>query len=376
MLLRLVTGVLLFFLISFNGSAQIDLSHRYNYAEFDTLHMNKLIFHLENTNFIKNNEYFGVSAEGYTLLGYSLAPSVMYYAGSRLRFQVGINAQKYHGAEKFSKINPVIAAHLRLTPNLDLVMGSIKSTVHHGISEPMYDHEWQYTRPVETGLQFLYTKERFWADAWLDWEQFIKPGDAFPEIFTAGISTQTSLLQSESGWKIKMPLQMMARHTGGQINEDETAMQSVINLSMGFDVSKKTDGFFNKLGWFGSVLTYNDVTEANPLGVYKGHAIYTGLKSEGKKGIAMVGYWDAKNFIAPKGSPLFQSVSAYNPTTVIPNRQLITGKIGYYRSFQTQIRFSFLFEGYYDLPNSQFDYAYGIHLSFTPNFVIAKIPFF
>lgn len=169
---------------------------------------------------------------------------------------------------------------------------------------------------------------------------------------------------------------MMARHTGGQINEDETAMQSVINLSMGLDVSKKTDGFFNKLGWFGSVLTYNDVTEANPLGIYKGHAIYTGLKSEGKKGIAMVGYWNAKNFIAPKGSPLFQSVSAYDPTTVIPSRQLLTGKIGYYRSFQTQIKFSFLFEGYYDLPNSQFDYAYGIHLSFNPNFVIAKIPFF
>ncbi len=376
MLNRLVAGFLLFFLISFNGFTQIDLSYRYSYAEFDTLHANQLLFRLENTNFIKNNEYFGVSAEGYTLLGYALAPSVMYYAGSRLSFQIGINAQKYHGAEKFSKINPVIAAHLRLTPNLDLIMGSLRGTIHHRLSESIYDFEWQYTRPVETGLQFIYSTEKFWADAWLDWEQFIKPGDAFPEIFTVGISTQTSLLNSESGWKIKMPLQMMARHSGGQISEEETPMQSVFNLSMGFDVSKKTESFFNTLGWFGSVLTYNDVTNANHLGIYRGHAFYTGIKSEGKKGIAMVGYWDGKNFIAPKGSPLFQSVSAYDPTTVIPNRQLLSGKIGFYRSFQTQIRFSFLFEGYYDLPNSQFDYAYGIHLSFTPNFVIAKIPFF
>lgn len=373
---RLVAGMLLFFLIYVNSSAQVDLFHKYDYAEFDSAHINKLLFRLENTNFIKNNEYFGVSAEGYTLLGYSITPSVMYYAGTRLRFQAGFNTQKYHGSEKFSKVNPVISAHLKLTPQLDLIMGSLKSTIHHRLSEPIYDNELQYIRPYETGLQFLYANKRLWADAWLDWEQYIKSGDAFPEIFTAGISTYTNILHSESGWAIHIPLQMIARHIGGQVNTDDTPMQSIVNLSLGVDVSRKTGGFFNTLGFFGNWLPYSDLTKVNALGIYNGNAIYTGIKSQGKKGLLMLGYWNGHNFIAPKGSPLFQSVSVYDPLAVIPNRELVTGKLGFYKTFLSQIRFSFLFEGYYDVPDKQFDYAYGIHLSFTPNFVIAKIPFF
>jgi hypothetical protein len=373
---RLFAAMLMFGVLSFESLSQINYSHQYNYPKFDTTYASKLLFRLENTNFIKNNEYFGVSAEGYTLLGYSIAPSVMYYAGSRLRFQAGFNAQKYHGTDRFSKIAPLISAHLKITPQMDLIMGSLRGTIHHQLSEPIYENELQYTRPVETGLQLNYNSEKIWADAWLDWEQFISRGDSFPEIFTAGISTKTKLIQTESGWNLNMPLQMVARHIGGQLNTDNTPMQSIINLSLGLDVTKKVGGFVNTIGWFGNFLTYSDLTEANALGIYNGNAIYTGLKAEGDKVVAMAGFWNADNFIAPKGSPLFQSISDHNPTAIIAHRKLLTGKLGYRHAFHQQIRFSFLFEGYYDIPNQQFDYAYGIHLAFTPSFVIAEIPFF
>jgi hypothetical protein len=254
-------------------------------------------------------------------------------------------------------------------------MGALRGTIQHQVPEPLYDDEWQYTRPIENGLQFNYQSNALWADVWLDWEQFISRGDSFPEIFTAGISTKTTLVKTESGWKLLLPLNMLARHTGGQVNSGNTPMQSIINLSMGIEATKKVGGLLNTIGFFGSFLTYSDLTEANTLGVYKGKAVYTGVKAEGEKFMAMAGFWNGDDFIAPKGSPLFQSVSAYNPTEVIPHRRLLTSKAGYHHAFHRQIRFSFLFEGYYDLINSQFDYAYGIHLAFTPNFVIAKIPF-
>ena len=127
---------------------------------------------------------------------------------------------------------------------------------------------------------------------------------------------------------------------------------------------------------FRSLLTYSDLTKANALGIYNGNAIYTGFKAEGDKVVAMAGFWNADNFIAPKGSSLFQSISDHNPTAILAQRQLLTGKLGFHHAFHQQIRFSCLFEGYYDIPNQQFDYAYGIHLAFTPSFVIAEIPFF
>ena len=356
--------------------AQINYDFRTGDAPFDTTKANQLIFELDNHNFFKNNEYFGVSAEGYTLLGYLLEPSLTYYAGKRLQLKAGVSALKYHGKETFAEVVPVLSARLKLLPEFEMIMGSLQGNVQHQLSEPLYDTEWLYTKPVENGLQFLYEGKKLWADVWLNWEQFIQVGDTFPEILTFGLSTCSQLLKSGNGWNLTAPVQMLVRHTGGQIDEGDVPMQTTVNASLGVETSKQTGGFLNTLTWFGSWLGYSDVTDSNALGINKGHALYTGLKSEGRKGLALLGYWDAHNFIAPKGSPLFQSVSAYDQTVVIPNRQLITGKLAYYKTFQKNIRLSVMVEGYYDLPNAQFDYAYGLHLAFTPDFTIAKIPFF
>lgn len=369
-------SVLVGFLIVGESFAQINYDFRTGDAPFDTTRANQLIFELDNHNFFKNDEYFGVSAEGYTLLGYRLEPALTYYAGKRLQFKAGVSALKYHGRESFAEVAPVLSARIQLSSRLEMIMGSLQGNVHHQLAEPLYDSEWQYVKPVENGLQFLYEGKRLWADVWLNWEQFIQVGDTFPEILTFGLSTRSHLLKSGSGWNLTAPVQMLVRHTGGQIDEGDIPMQTTVNTLLGIEASRQTGGFLNTLTWFGSWLGYSDVTDSNALGINKGHAFYTGLKSEGNKGVALLGYWDAHHFIAPKGSPLFQSVSAYDKTSVIPNRQLITGKLAFFKTFQKKIRFSVMVEGYYDLPNAQFDYAYGLHLTFTPDFTIARIPFF
>lgn len=369
-------SVLIGFLLLGESFAQINYSFRTGEAPFDTTKANHLIFELDNHNFFKNDEYFGVSAEGYTLLGYLLEPSLTYYAGKRLHLKAGVSALKYHGQERYAEVAPVLSARLQLSSRLEMIMGSLQGNVQHQLTEPLYDPEWQYAQPVENGLQFLYASKNIWADVWLNWEQFIQVGDTFPEILTVGISTRSRLLTTGNGWSVTAPLQMLVRHTGGQIDAGNFPMQTIVNLSLGLEASRQTGGLFNTITWFGSWLKFSDVTESNIPEIYNGHAFYTGLKTEGQKALGLLGYWDAHNFIAPKGSPLFQSVSAYDKTSVIPNRQLITGKLAYFKTFQKKIRFSVMVEGYYDLPNGQFDYAYGLHLAFTPDFTIARIPFF
>ncbi len=77
-----ILALFLFGLQSIN--AQLDQVWRYTYPEFVEGQENKLFFRLENNNFFKNNEYFGDYTEGYTLIGYTIQPTFMYYAGKKL----------------------------------------------------------------------------------------------------------------------------------------------------------------------------------------------------------------------------------------------------------------------------------------------------
>ncbi|TAJ15090.1 hypothetical protein DMA11_02675 [Marinilabiliaceae bacterium JC017] len=367
------------FLLLFIGievQGQVSQAWRYNYPEFDTRAENQLLFRLENNNFMKNNEYFGEYVEGYTLLGYAIQPSVMYYAGSRLRFKAGLHLLEYSGVNKFTEVIPVISVHAKLTDQLDLIMGALRGDVHHEMLEPLFDGERQYFRPVETGLQFIYNSPRYYMDTWLDWEQFIFNGDEIPEKFTAGVNSRLTLTNPIGKWDVSLPFQMVATHLGGQISDYTEEMQSLANIMTGLRLSRKLgDGFLRKMSLATYFMWYQDLTQVSGLPFDLGQAFYPVMDLTYKYGDLMFGYWQARNFIAPKGSPLFQSISMYRPDFYNEYRYMATGKLSYTRTFLKQIKFSLVFEGYYDIPASQFDYAYGVNLVFTPNFSITKIAF-
>lgn len=158
-------GVLIFSLIvSLNLFGQLDQKWRYYYPEFKDNAENGLYFRLENNNFMKNNEYFGEYTEGYTLMGYAIQPSMMYYAGSRLRIKAGLHLLQFSGVSEFTEVLPVFSVHAQLTDKLDLIMGGLKGDVHHRLIEPIFDTEHQYTRPIENGFQFVFQGDHLWLD--------------------------------------------------------------------------------------------------------------------------------------------------------------------------------------------------------------------
>ncbi len=375
----MLRGIGVFFclvLVCSLSNAQVDQTWRYYYPEFKQDAGHNLYFRLENNNFVKNNEYFGNYIEGYTLMGYTVQPSFVYYAGSRLRLKAGVHIIQYSGMDEFTEVLPTFSIHTQLTDKLALVMGALKGDVHHKLIEPLFDPENQYTRPIENGFQFLYNSNSFWFDAWVDWEQFIFLGDDKPEKFTAGFSSEFELTKPESELKITIPGQFVATHLGGQISNYSERMQSLANLATGIKLNYKVgDGFIKDLGLATYITSYHDLTGQSGWDFTSGNAIYPVAEVNYKYGTFMTGYWHANNFLAPKGSSLFQSTSNYQQGYYTPNRNLLTTKLSFTKTFMKQIKFSAMVETYYDIPASQFDYSYGLNLVFTPNFFISKVKF-
>jgi hypothetical protein len=56
-------------------------------------------------------------------------------------------------------------------------------------------------------------------DAWFNWETFIQKGDAKHEELVAGI-TLDYLLVNQPKWQLKIPVQNLFYHHGGQVNTD------------------------------------------------------------------------------------------------------------------------------------------------------------
>ncbi len=361
------------FIIQHAAFAQLDQAGRRYYPEFDTTANSDLLFRLENNNFLKNNEYFGNYVEGYTLIGFSLQPSLIYYAGERFRLKAGVHLTQFFGASEFTDVIPVVSAHLKATKRLDIIMGALSGDVNHNLIEPMFNQEYQCLRPVETGVQFLYNSNRFTMDAWIDWEQFITWGDTIPERFTAGFSTNTNVTNAGSKLEVSIPVQLLAFHQSGQISDYNDISYSLLNILAGVKLGANIGaGFVNKFWFNASYLGYKELSSSYGLEFESGYAIYPVAGVNYKFGQFMMGYWYADNYFAIKGNPIFQSVSNYKEGFYSRYRNVGTIKLDFTRTYFKELSFTANFAAYYDFPASQFDYSYGVSIIYTPNFKIAN----
>ncbi|RCW31630.1 hypothetical protein [Marinilabilia salmonicolor] len=368
---------LLFLFVSLISGAQISNEFRYYYPEFEEGRTHQLLLHLANINFVKDNEYKNKFAWGHTLIGYGIQPTLMYYAGERLRLRAGVFLQQYSGLNYYSEIRPILSVHLRVSPSFDLIMGTLKGHVHHDVIEPLFDTERQYTRPVENGIQFLINRPWMDMDVWVDWEQYVQEGDDFPEWFTAGMSTTLHLKDTaDNKWQLSLPLHMMAVHRGGEVSTYVERVQTSMNLAAGVRLNRELQGAFEDVGLFAYAMNYNNLNDVGQLGVNNGYAWYAGVTANTRRTNLMAGYFYGHDFVALRGGGIFQSVSPIRNNVYVPTRQLITMKIGYNRMFLKKIKFSFLFEGYYDIPDARFDFAPGIQLVFSPSFFLTEAEFF
>jgi hypothetical protein len=128
----------------------------YQESKLDSAQENSLLFRIENSNFLKNNEYFGDFIQGYTLIGYFINPKFVYYPAANAKIEVGAHLLKYSGIDEFSKVIPTLRFHFKASKSTDIVIGTLYGSANHETIEPLFRHEYFYTENIENGLQFLF----------------------------------------------------------------------------------------------------------------------------------------------------------------------------------------------------------------------------
>lgn len=338
---------------------------------------NNLFFRIENTNFFKNNEYFGRNEEGFTDLGVMLKPEFVYHPSKNTRLEAGMHLLKFSGRNDFMQAYPVFSFQAGICKGLDILLGSLHSGYNHELIEPIYKPERHFEHNYENGIQIMTNLKRFKSDLWIDWEKFIFPGDTFKEEFTIGTSDKIILTNPESDFIISVPFQGVASHKGGQITSDSSHMQSVVDGGGGLSLEYKCKTkWVNSYGINSYFLQYADVspTPGDDVRYVQGYGSYSNVWINSVYFNLYAGYWHGKFFMAPRGEELFQSVSSKEGSDArTPVNQIVFTKFGLKKEVYKDVFVELRFEGYYELYDKNFDYSYGLHIVFNRNFFLKKI---
>lgn len=337
---------------------------------------NRLFFRFDNLNFIKNNEYFSDYARGYTTLGFILTPQLDYHPGPHSKISAGAHMLKYSGRNTFHKTTPIFSFQYAFNSDFNLIVGSLSDPLNHKLPEPLFDFERYFLEQNETGLQLIYQHKKIYTDFWIAWEQFILEDEPFQEKFTIGLTTEIELLK-KGRLSVGVPANFLFRHHGGQINDSDDPLVSIFNGAWGLDLEVQfpSKPRIKKISIKSQYFKYEDLSVTREQAFKDGHAFYSMFQVAFKRATIMTGYWDAHEFIAPIGHPLYQSVSSSKPYIEGRDRHLWNTKLIFHQALSKDIRIGLRTEFFYDLDVLKLDYAYAFFLSFRRNYQLKRIQY-
>ncbi len=324
--------------------------------------------------FFKNNEYFAPGAEGYTLVGYQVRPTLTWGRGP-LALTAGLQALQYGGMEKMRYVRPFAAVRWQAAGWLYVQMGCLPGPASHQLHEAVQDPELQLTERPELGLQLSVRRPRLSAEGWVNWRKFIFMGDTVPERFTAGLKALLHPADTRA-FSFQMPASLVFEHVGGQVSDYEEPMQSLANLSFAPSVVFRADsgGFVSRVSLAVNVLAFHTMAGADVRPFADGWALCPEVSLVARHLEASAGYFHGRDYYAMRGNPLFWSISNYDAGYYEQDRYLLTLSASYVTRISSWGRFSLDVKGYHDISDSRFDYSYGLTMVLTPSLGRAKGP--
>ena len=333
-----------------------------------------LSFRFETTSFIKNNEYSGLYASGFTGIGFYLKPVFEYYLTKNTKVTTGIFLLKYSGVKTFSESIPIFSVQQKLFKGLDFVLGSIYGALNHEIEEPLFRFDRYYQNNVEYGAQFLYYSDFVESDIWVNWEKFIFKDDPFQEEIEAG-TTSTFKIMSKK-FKVYAPLQTLIYHKGGQIDTSPDPAFSIFNgvagLRFEYHTNKKNVFAFEPQFFLYQGLGLPE-KNVNSQRFNSGNALYLKFRYRNKYFNSMVGYWGGEKFIAPKGEYLFLSISESDKAFYEVKRQVATAKLEKRYILSKAIQIELMTDVYFDILNNDFSFSFGLYFFIDESFSMGRI---
>jgi hypothetical protein len=335
----------------------------------------KLLIHVGNKNFFKNNEYFSPLEEGLTLPGVIFEPSISYHPGTNLSIDAGASLLKYFGRGGIYLVEPVFRFQYRPAPFLQMIMGTLYGGTRHGLIEPLYQWERTFTHPVENGLQFLFKTPKLNTDVWLEWRKFIMKNDPFQEELLFGTTFSYKLLPTDRSFNVSIPFQTTINHHGGQIDTTKVPLRTIFNCASGLNFSWLFEGAFIKqidLDCWG--IGYKDFSPDKQQRYTQGFATYPQAKMYVSNFFFQAGYFHGEGYMNSLGEPLYFSATI-DDNAVYSNtiRDMITCKLVYSKQIHKGILLSAYFELYKDMYIARADYDYGIHIVFDQDFFVTRI---
>ena len=321
--------------------------------------------------FFKNNEYVRTIIDGYTLFGYQFQPFLSYHVSKNVRMDVGAYFQQDFGNSKLSTTAPIFSIKWR-KKEYSVIFGNLESSLNHRLIEPLYDFERVLTNRLETGVQLQINREDLFVDVWIDWQYMQYWRDPRQEQLAGGLSLQKRVLKFSGGSSLSIPVQIMARHQGGQLDVAGLPIQTLVNTATGLVWTQPTQGWAKQLTFSGYYVFDKDITKTRQA-YLDGDSFYLNGTVSTKFGLdIMASYWQGREFMSFQGGKTYQAVSYFDPRRIQPSTQLMILRFMYDYKVTDNLYLTLRYEPYYDIAFQSFQYSYALYINYRDRYFLAK----
>jgi hypothetical protein len=109
---------------------QINNTPLETFQKIDSSKNQQLYFQFNSFSFLKNNEYFGKIADGYTLFGNQFSPKFTYQPSPNISVEAGIYAWKDFGNDNFTAVQPIFTIKMQ-KDSAQFLFGNLEGQLNH-----------------------------------------------------------------------------------------------------------------------------------------------------------------------------------------------------------------------------------------------------
>lgn len=332
-----------------------------------------VFFSLKSLGYLRNNEFFNEIADGLTLFGFQLQPTVAFFPHKNVRIDAGVYLRQDFGEANFTDVQAVVSLKYH-KKNFDLIFGTLEGAYSHRLIEPLYGFERGLTNRPEYGIQLRYINETTFSDFWINWERALFPGDSSQEEIFGGLSLNHKWVATNT-WEVATPLQVIIFHRGGQIDVSDAPLVTQMNYALGLHLARK----FN-FKWLNRIYTENYFTgfndnSGNPDSFEDGFGVFLNLGADLNRLNFLASYWYGEEFIGIQGGDIYQTVSRRvgNNMAIETPRQLLFFRFFYDIPLVENVDISVRFEPHLDLESDELEYSAGFYVRFTTDIFLLKV---
>jgi hypothetical protein len=287
-----------------------------------------------------------------------------------LRVQVGANGLKYTGKETFSDVSEWFSVVYQPNDNFRLVCGNIDVYSNSFLPEPIYNPDYLTIRPNNRGFQADFLSSKINATAFLDWEQFIVPGDTYQEVFSVGLTGKIKLKDSTHTTQFSLPFSVLGRHHGGEVDVSGQKIETLMNFSGGIRLEQSMNSW--KLYFNSDFLYFYDVTKNFRQPIEKGYGTLTEFGAGTPKVGLMLRYWHSNRYFSPLGHPIYNSYTPDKPYIYVMH-DFVSARVNYSLKIASIARLLVEGDYWFDTRRQKNNFYTGLKLIIAEEFFVRRL---